>query len=229
MTPEEMPNATRDRLRVAMKFSLWMWALYWPGGGLILAIHGLDPVSLIVTGASLVTFVALVLMGGLRATSSHNVKEFMLERPLYFIAGFVVLFVLAISFLAAENAALRLFSFFYMGSMALVAWRLWQHVESEGGGFLQVKADQMVVLLAIMVPAIFLVFADAWLPLFGAEPIGGPAAMVALVNWINLAYPPLLMAAAKPFREPLRRPKRERAPTPAEAPTPGPAADGADA
>ena len=36
---------TLDRFRSALKFSLWTWALYWPGGGLLLLMGGLDLVS----------------------------------------------------------------------------------------------------------------------------------------------------------------------------------------
>ncbi|MEA3165204.1 MAG: hypothetical protein QOJ26_48, partial [Thermoplasmata archaeon] len=77
-----------------MKFSMWTWALYWPGGGLLLMVGGLDPISLVITLLSLATFLLLLLTGALRADSSRTMKEFMLERPLYLIvalAAFVVL------------------------------------------------------------------------------------------------------------------------------------------
>jgi hypothetical protein len=89
-----LPPRTLDRFRAAMKFSLWTWALYWPGGGLLLMVGGLDPISISITLLSLAAFVMMLATGALRADSSRTIKEFLIERPLYLVvalAAFVAL------------------------------------------------------------------------------------------------------------------------------------------
>lgn len=214
-----MPGWTRgerltslDPFRTAMRFSLWTWALYWPGGGMLLLLGGLDLVSGLVTLGSLLMFIVLMAGGALKADSSRNMKQFMLERPLYLVAALVLLIALAPFFAPAEDMGLRLFSLVYIGGIVFAAVRLAQHLQAEDTGVMEARADQAFILFGLMFVGAGLVFLDAWLPLFGAASVGGSSATVAVANWLNLAYPPLLMLAVRPFREPLRWPRRGRAP-----------------
>lgn len=183
-----------------MKFSLWAWAAYWPAMGLMLLFGGMrDPVSLAVVVVSLGAFVLLVRGGALRATASRTIREFLIERPLYLVAAVILFLAAGAAFPAMANIGLALFSGIFLASLLLVAWRLVAHVQAEGVGVFRSRADQLFILLAITVPGALLVFIDAW-----SAGVGNPAPTVAAVNWLCLAYPPLLLLASKPFREPLQ-------------------------
>ena len=194
--------ATLDRFRTALKFSLWTWALYWPGGGLLLLMGGLDPISIGVTFGSLTCFVLLLATGALKADSSRTMKEFFLERPLYLIAAIVP---------SIEGVALFLFASLWFGGLALTTKRLVEHVRASNQSIWQAKADQVFIVLGLVGFFSALVFLDAILPLlFGANTTtGSPAVLVAICTWVNLLYPVLVMVAARPFRDPLNfRPRR---------------------
>lgn len=207
-----------------MKLSLWAWALYWPGGGLLLLLGGFQPAILVVTLASFAAFVALLWTGALRADSSRSMKEFVLERPLYLVLALVVLALAAPLLSIVANVGFALFSAVYLASLVLVAVRLWQHLQATGQGVLASKADQTFIALGLVGISTFLIFADAWGSiLFGAW-IGGTAMSVATVNWVNLLYPPLMLVATRPFREPLQWPQRRRTPSQTPAPTAAPTA-----
>lgn len=193
-----MPS-TLDRTRTAMTFSLWAWAAYWPAMGLMLALGGMgDPVSLAVIGLSLGGFGLLAAGGALRATASRTMKEFLLERPIYLIAGVLAVLVVGSLVPAMANVGLALFSGTFLASLVLVGWRLVQHVNESGQGVFKARADQIFLVLLLVAPCALLVLIDA---LGGA--VGNPAMTVAGVNWICLAYPPLLLLASRPMREPL--------------------------
>ncbi len=211
-----------DRFRTAMKFSLWMWALYWPGGGLILLVGGLDPISILVTFASLGSFIALIAFGGLTISTKGTRFEFFLERPMYLIGALVGIILVAPAFGFLTNFGLGLFSALYLVAIGLAGYRLVRHMTETGQGPIASRADQPLILFAVVGVCAFLVFIDAWIPMFGADPVGGPAMTVAVANWMNLFYPPLLMLTTRPFREPLRKPRvpsvePSPAPTPAQA------------
>ena len=206
------PPATLDRFRTSLKFSLWTWALYWPGGGLLLLWGGLDPISILVTALALGGFVAMVATGALRATSSHTMKEFFLERPLYLLAPFVLLVVLAALMPASiEGVALLLFATCWFGSLALCAARLVEHVRSQGKTLWQAHADQLLIVFSLAGFFSALVFLDALLPILAdGATLGSPSGLVAVSTWMGLLYPALVLLASRPFREPLRRPKLEK-------------------
>lgn len=195
-----------DALRIAMRFSLWAWAAYWPGGGLLLAFGGLDPVSLAFATVALASFLLLLWTGALRPTASRNLRQFALERPIYLVAA-LGLVIVASGFLGAvANLGLALFAAVYLASILVVAYRAVQlAIVSSSGGFLErlfrSKADQLVLTAALMAVFALLVFLDAIAK--GASGIGTPAELVAFGSWLNLAYPALLLVAARPFREPL--------------------------
>ena len=197
--------ATLDRLRTALKFSLWTWALYWPGGGLLLMAGGLDPISIAVTLGSLTCFILLLATGALRADSSRNMKEFLLERPLYLLAGLVVAIVLAAVIPSVEGFALFVFASLWFGGFALSGKLLVEHLRAEDKGIWETKADQLVLVLVLAGFFSLLVFLDAILPLlFGNDTTtGSPATLVAICTWMNLLYPAMVLIAARPFRDPL--------------------------
>lgn len=204
-----LPPATLDRFRTAMKFSLWTWALYWPGGGLLLMIGGLDPISIAVTFLSLATFIALLATGALRADSSRNIKEFLLERPLYLVVALAALALVASVVPNVEGFVLLLFATTWFGGLALTATRLVEHVRSQGQSFFGSKADQLLVVFGMSGFFSALVFLDALLPiLFNGATLGSPSELVAVSNWMNLFYPVFIVIASRPFREPLRWPSR---------------------
>lgn len=202
--------ATLDRFRTALRFSLWTWALYWPGGGLLLLLGGLDPISILVTFGSLATFIGLLATGALRADSSHSMKEFLLERPLYLVAGLIVLMVVAALMPSVEGFALLLFSTLWFGGLAVSAARLIEHVRVQGGGIWGSKADQLLIVFAIAGFFSALVFLDALLPILAdGATLGSPSMLVAVCTWANLLYPVLVLVASRPFRDPLRWPSRK--------------------
>ena len=208
--PDLLPRpATLDRFRSALKFSLWTWALYWPGGGLLLLMGGLDLLSVLVTFGSLATFVGLLVTGALKADSSRTMKEFLLERPLYLVAALVVLIVVAAVMPSIEGFALLLFASLWFGGLAVSSARLVEHVRAEGKGVWSSRADQLLIVFAIAGFFSALVFLDALLPLVAnGATLGSPSMLVAVCTWANLLYPVLVLVASRPFREPLRWPSR---------------------
>lgn len=206
-----------DRFRVAMRFSLWAWALYWPGGGLLLLLGGLDIISIAVTLVAVAGFIAVLRSGALRTDSSRDLKQFALERPMYLVALLFLFAVIAPALSIVENLGLRIFSTIYLGSLVFVGIRLLQYLAAEGLGTRRSGADQVFILLALAGFAGALVFADAWLPLFGIDPVSGPSFLVAAVTWMSLLYPPLLLWAVRPFRDPLHNPLKRGEPADGEA------------
>jgi hypothetical protein len=214
----QRPAEALDRARTAMKFSLWAWAAYWPAMGLMLFLGGMrDPVSVAVAAGALGAFALLAMGGALRATASRNVKEFLIERPFYLIAGLVLVVVGGSVLPGVANAGLAIFSGLWLASLVLVGLRAGAYVNATGLGVFGSKVDQVLVLLGIMVPCALLVFVDA----LKFMSVGNAAPTVALVNWLCLSYPILLLIASRPIREPLQlvgfRAK------PAQAPAAGPA------
>lgn len=213
--PGEAVTLTLDRFRTSLKFSLWAWALYWPGGGLLLLGGGLDPVSIAVTLGCTAAFVVLLAGGALRTTSSRNVRELFLERPLYLVAGLVFFIAFAALLPALTNAGLAIFSAVWLAAIGLVAWRWAQHVRATGLDLWRSKADQPFLVFALVGIAAVAVFLDAALPLLTGDhsaQLGTPSGAVAAGSWVSLLYPPLVLVASKPFREPLsfRRQPRGR-------------------
>lgn len=217
-------SRTLDRFRVALRFSLWTWALYWPGGGLLLLYGGLDPVSIAVTLASLTSFVLMLATGALKADASRTMKEFFLERPLYLVAGLVVLVVAAALMPSVEGFALLLFAGAWFGGLVMAARRLVEHLRQNRLGVWSSKADQLLLVFGLAAVFSALVLLDALLPIVAdGATLGSPAAVVIVCTWANLLYPAFVLIASRPFREPLKFPSRkERA---AVAPKPGKATE----
>ncbi|HUR25116.1 MAG TPA: hypothetical protein VM327_03765 [Candidatus Thermoplasmatota archaeon] len=208
---QDLPPPTLDRFRSAMKFSLWTWAAYWPGGGLLLLMGGLDPISIIVTGLSLASFIALLYSGALRADSSRTIKEFLLERPLYLVVALALFIVIATVIPDIEGVALFIFATTWFGGLALSGIRLVEHVGALGLSFWKSKADQLLVVLGMAGFFSALVFLDALLPLIAdGATLGSPSALVAVSTWVNLLYPGFVLVASKPFRDRLQWPGRRQ-------------------
>ena len=209
-----LPPPTLDRLRTALKFSLWTWAFYWPGGGLLLLYGGLDPVSIAVTLLAVAAFVALLGSGALDADSARSMKEFVLERPLYLVGALVAFIVAAALVPSAEGFGLLLFATAWFGGLALCTARLLEHVRAQGQSFFASRADQLLIVFAMAGFCSALVFLDALLPIVaGGATLGSPAGLVALSSWVGLLYPGLVLVASRPFRAKLRRPFGKPAPT----------------
>lgn len=214
-------DASLLRLRAAMKFSLWMWAAYWPGGGILLVVHGLDPISILVGLGALAQFLFLMGLGTLRPDPaySRNLAAFLMERPLYVVFGLVAFLAAGSVFAPATSFALALFSGLQVAGLALVAWRLREYLAERKTRVYAARADQLALVLVITAIPALMVFVDALAMLGYGGGVGNGSATVALANWMNLAYPTLLMVAARPFREPIGRRRGDplRAPRPVRA------------
>ncbi len=198
-----------SRLRTAFKFSLWTWAAYWPGCGLLLLVTGMtDPVSLMVVVGLVAQFAFLFASGAYDVDPRirRGTKEILVDRPLYLVAGLIGLAVLATAIPTAVNTGFLLFSGLQLAGVALVWLRLREHLRQTGQTAWAARADQLFLLLPIIAIANLAVVIDAFGSLTGLVSVGNPSGTVALVNWINLAYPPILMLATKGLREPLRNP-----------------------
>lgn len=207
----DLPPPTLDRFRSAMKFSLWTWAVYWPGGGLLLLMGGLDPISIVVTGLSLAAFVALLASGALRADSSRTIKEFLIERPLYLVLALAVLIGIVAIVPDVEGGALLVFAATWFGGLALCGVRLFEHVGWLRQSFWDSKADQLLLVLGTAAFFSALVFLDALLPMVArGATLGSPAPLVAVSTWVNLLYPGFVLIASRPFREKLQWPSRQQ-------------------
>ncbi len=196
-----------DRLRIALKFSLWTWALYWPGGGLLLLYGGLDPISIAVTFGSLGAFILLLATGALKANSSRNMRQFIVERPLYLLAAFIVLILLAALVPSAEVVALLLFAALWFGGLTFVGLRLHEHLREDKKPVWGSRADQLYLVLGLSAFFSLFVLLDALIPVLAGDDAvttGTPESFVAVCTWMNLLYPGLVMVASRPFREPLR-------------------------
>lgn len=205
--PDNPNQAELDKFRVALKFSLWTWALYWPGGGILLLTGGLDPISIAVVVGSLATFVALMLTGALSVRSSRTMKQMVMERPLYFIAAVALLAMLTPLIAPAASVGLVLFATVYLGGVVFAGFRLRQYYKVQPEPFSRSGTDQAFVALGLVGFSALLVFLDAWITLFDGDAVSGPPATVALANWVNLLYPPLVMLGTRGLREPLHRPR----------------------
>lgn len=197
-----------DRFRVALKFSLWTWALYWFGGGALLFLFGgLNPAGIVVLIGSLVAFGMLLMTGALETTSSRNMKEFFLERPMYFI-GALVLMALVIPFLSmAMDIFLILAATVYFAATVFTLDRLLKVYKTQDQPFFQSGLDQTFIAVGISVFVAFLLFADAWTYAASGRAVSGPPVTVALANWLSLLYPPLILLGTKGLREPLHKPR----------------------
>lgn len=215
--------STLLRLRAALKFSLWAWAIYWPGGAILLLAFGMDVISILVGLAALGQFLFLLSFGFLRPDPkySRNLKSFLVERPLYLVFGLIGFLLLGTLFAPSTNVALALFSALQVTGLVLVALRLMEHVRSLGIGIMAAKADQMVLVLAFTGLPALAVFWDAVVPLFGGPTLGNPAASVALVNFINLGFPAMLVIASRPFGIRLSTPRVLTGELPVPGPAPG--------
>lgn len=215
------PTPTVDRLRIAMRFSLWTWALYWPGGGLLLLYGGLDPISIAVTFGSLGAFIFLLASGTLKADSSRTMKQFLVERPLYLLAALVVLIVLAGIVPSAEAVALLIFAGLWFGGLAYTAVRLHEHMRADGRGVWTSRTDQMYLVIGLSAVFSLFVLLDALIPILAGDDsvtTGTPEAFVAICTWMNLLYPGLVLVAARPFRAPIKWRFWKRTPDPMAAP-----------
>ena len=203
--PGAAVSPTLDRFRTALKFSLWAWALYWPGGGLLLLGGGLDPISIAVTLGCVLAFVALLAGGALRTTTSRTMKEFFLERPLYLVALLALFIGFAGLLPALENGGLLLFSACWLGAIGLVAYRWREHVRAAGMPVWSSKADQPFLVFGMVGLAAVAVFLDALLPVLAGKDttLGMPSAAVAVCSWLSILYPPMVLLVTRPFREPL--------------------------
>lgn len=207
---EELSLAQR-RYRTSLKFTLWTWALYWFGGGMMLISSMRDPVSLIIMALSGLSLVLLMLFGGLNIKDSHNMKEFLLERPIYLIAGFIVVAILAPIFTGLQNTALAIFAAFFLLSLGLQFARAIQLTRDQGGNPILARTDQVVIVLALSMFCSLLIFIDGMAQAMDMGGVGNSASSGAFVNIVSLAYPALILLASRGLRDPLRKPDYEAA------------------
>jgi uncharacterized RDD family membrane protein YckC len=160
-----------------------------------------DPASIAVALGSAACFLLLMASGALRAEAgSMRLRELLVDRPFYLLGVLAVFIAVGATASSAAKLGLLLFSSIYLVALGMAAHALRQHLKARGLGVYASRGDQLYILLgAIAVPAALVVL-DA----MSSNPVGGPSSMVAVFNVLNLLYPPLLMVASRPFREPLR-------------------------
>ncbi len=218
-----MGDSTLEGLRSAMKFSMWTWAAYWPGGGLMLLAGGMtDPISIVVALLATAGLLLVLTTGALRVppTERMTARQWLLERPIYLLVILVVCAAAGSFVQGAPNIGLSVFSALFAASIVLCIVRLKAHLDATRAGVFASGADQTFMLLGMVGVMAFIVFADS----LSAGGIGTPGPIVAILNWVQLLYPPLLLVAARPFRERLEWPqlpkaaaKREPVPVPVPA------------
>ncbi len=197
-----MGDPTLGPLRSAMKFSMWTWAAYWPGGGLMLLAAGMmDPVSIAVALFAMGGLLLVLATGALRTESQGKMtaRQWLLERPIYLLVLLVVCTAGAAFIESSANIGLFVFSGLFVASIVLCIVRLRAHVRQQGLGLFSSGADQTFLLFGMVGLMGLIVFLDSVL----VAGVDSPAPMVALLNWVQLLYPPLLLVAARPFREKL--------------------------
>jgi len=210
------PPESLLRVRTALKLTLWAWAAYWPAMGAMLLLGGMrDPVSVAVALASLAAFVLVLRAGAVDATASRSARELLLERPIYLVAGAIVVLFVGAAVPALASLGLATFALAFLGSLVLLAVRLVAHVNATGLSVFAAHADEMLLVIALSLPGALLVAFDAIVP-SGA---GNSAPSVALLNWLGLSYPLLALLASRGLREPLRLRRARKAPA---APAPRP-------
>lgn len=197
-----------DRFRVALKFSLWAWALYWFGGGALLFLFGgLNPAGIVVLVGALVAFMLLLMTGALRTTSSRTMKQFLLERPIYFIAALVAFALVTPLVAALLDVFLILGSAVYFVGVVYATVMLTKLYRIQDKPLMQSGLDQAFIAVGMSLLVGFLLFADSILFAANGFAVSGPPATVAIANWVSLLYPPLLLLGTKGLREPLHKPR----------------------
>ena len=201
------------RLRAAMKFSLWAWAAYWPGFGVLLALRGMDPISVAVCGFAVAQLVVLWTLGALRTDPaySRSFKRFLVERPIYFIAALVGILAFSSILGSLVSIGLAVFAGVQVAALGLVVVALRAHLKSTRQGYASSGGDQLLTAVVLCGIPAMAVFVDSFAT---AGVLDMSSAMVVLFNVVNLVFPALLLLAARPFREPLRLPKAQRGSVP---------------
>src|SRR5581483_1497856 len=197
-------------LRASMKFSLWAWALYWPGCGLLLWGLGMqDPTSIAVVLVTTAGFLLAMATGALRTKTEgpNALRQHLVDRPLYLLAILTVFMVASAAVPGSANAGLILFSALYLASIAWIFVCLRRHLKATGSGYFSSGADQLVLLLGGAGFLSLLVFIDALSQGLDLPGVGAPNSAVGLFNVLQILYPVFLLVAARPFREPLRLPR----------------------
>lgn len=193
-----------SRVRMATKFSLWAWALYWPGGGVMIFMGGMPIASILLTIGSLLCFLGLILYGQLGTEDSNNRLQLFMERPLYLVG---VLFALAIfaplvGILAVIG--LHLFATLLMVGTGFLLYTLIRFDASHEGSPYAHKTDQMYIAAGIGFLAAFIMTLDSIFYAAGA-PFIQSGIGVAGVNWMGILYPVFVLVASRGIMAPLRR------------------------
>lgn len=197
-------------VRIATKFSLWTWALYWPGGGLMLLFGGLDWISVIVTLASLATFLGLMFYGQLDSEDSKNRWQFLLERPMYLVLLFFAMLTLVPLIGALASIGIAVYGVILFGGCSYLLWTLVQFDRSNEGTPFKHRTDQMYMAAGIAWFSSFIIVVDGIMFASGA-PLVKSAVGVAIVNWGGILYPIMVLAASRGIMAPLRRPTKRDA------------------
>lgn len=223
--PTPTPNAASDaatpapttllRLRAAMKFSLWAWAAYWPGFGIILAFQGMDPVSLAVCAFAIAQFVVFLRLGVLRPDPAYSrtLRSYLVERPIYLVFGLLVVLLLSSALSSVTNIGMTVASGFQLAALILLARAAHAHASAQGG-YRASKVDQVLLTVLMCVVPALAVFIDSFRP---EGVLGTSGQMVIVLNVVNLAFPVLLMLASRALREPLARRNARKSGIPAPA------------
>lgn len=201
-----MTDLDHAPIRIATKFSLWAWAFYWPGGGLMLLFGGLDVASILVTLASFLTFLGLMLFGQLDTEDSKNRLQFLLERPLYLVLVFfaVLAFVPVIGALATIGIAV--YGLILLAGCTYLLVMLVRFDRAHEGTAFAHKTDQMYIAAGVTWFSSLIIVLDGILFASGVPLVQGNVAIGA-VNWGGILYPIMVLAAGRGILAPLRKPR----------------------
>jgi hypothetical protein len=203
---------TLEQLRGAIRLSLWTWTLYWPLAGLMLLAAGMtDLTSILVLGLLVATFLTLLVSGMLRSPGGARMRAFLKDRPIYLVAAAAAVLVGGSLVSAVASLGLALFALAYLGSMANILLRLRAHLQATGKGYVEGRGDQLALLLGMaLLLSLPLAFDMLLQFLTPGETLGASTGAVAALNLFHIAYPPLLLLAARPFLATTPRAARQR-------------------
>jgi hypothetical protein len=206
-------------VRIALKFSLWAWAFYWPGGGLMLLFGGLDVLSVVVTLLSLGTFLSMMFFGQLDAEDSKSRWQFFLERPLYLVLLFFGMMAIVPIIGVLASIGIAVYGVILLGGCTYLIVTLVRFDRAHEGRAYDHKTDQLYIAAGIAWVSSFIIVVDGLMYAAGA-PLIESAVGVAVVNWGGILYPVTAFAASRGIQSPLRRPQRARKPVNAVEPNP---------
>lgn len=197
-------------IRIATKFSLWAWAFYWPGGGLMLLFGGLDVASVLVTLVSFLTFLALMFFGQLDTDDSKSRLQFLLERPLYLVLAFFTVLALVPVIGALATIGIAVYGVVLFAGCTHLLVTLVRFDRANDGSAFSHRTDQMYIAAGVACFSSLIIVLDGILFASGV-PLIQNGVGVAVINWGGILFPVMVLAAGRGILAPLRKPRFQKA------------------